>query len=402
MTRGPGPRVAALLGLLRDVADEIFVAVDDRADPELPGLLRAVADRVVLYPYADPVDRPLPWLHDQCTGEWVLTIDDDEVPGAELIEQLPELVRDQRVTHYWLRRRWLYPDADHYLDTQPWASDYLLRLVRNDRRLLRFPLEMHRPIEVLGPSRYVSEPLYHLDCIETSRASREKKVTRYDGLGPSKRVLGLPMNEAFYLPELRPGVATARVPDEDAELIGSVITASPPSPISGATGRATRAEIDAVWEGRTLTEPDYRARIELLEKVELHAGEARTVDVLVENLGGTVWPWGDAAPEIRLVARWPGIEGATELRTELPCDVRPGETLLVPVHVAAPEQGGRYGFEIDLVHEHVRWFECGVALEVDVLPKRRAAEATITEKPRLWRFRRPATARSPHPSERSP
>ena len=32
MTRGPGDRVAAMLALFRDVADEILVALDDRAD----------------------------------------------------------------------------------------------------------------------------------------------------------------------------------------------------------------------------------------------------------------------------------------------------------------------------------------------------------------------------------
>ncbi|HVF08222.1 MAG TPA: hypothetical protein VNC60_06570 [Actinomycetota bacterium] len=374
MTRGPAPRVAALLGLLREVADEILVAVDDRAEPEVADQLAAVADRVVLYPYEDPVDRPLPWLHAQCTGDWVLTIDDDEVPSAGLIERLPELLRDERVTHYWLRRLWLYPDAGHYLDAHPWASDYLLRLVRNDPRLLRFPPEVHHPIDVLGPCKYVSSPLYHLDCITNSRASREQKVSRYDRLGPRKPIGGLSINEAFYLPELRSSPTSAQVPDHDAELIDAVLTAAPAEVVSRTSERVTREEIDSLWEGRALKEPDYRARIELAEQVELLAGDARTIDVLVENLGGVVWSWGEASPEIRLVARWPGLEGAQELRTQLPADLRPGETQLVPVHVAAPEREGRYVLEIDLVHEHVRWFGCGVTVDANVLPP--LAEAT--------------------------
>src|SRR5262245_46283091 len=72
LTAGPGPRVAALLQTLRPVADEILVAVDDRADPSVLGDLGAVADRIVLYPFAEPVDRPLPWLFEQCTCDWML------------------------------------------------------------------------------------------------------------------------------------------------------------------------------------------------------------------------------------------------------------------------------------------------------------------------------------------
>src|SRR6185369_493075 len=63
MTRGPGERVAAMLSLFRGIADEILVALDDRAGPEVEEPLAAVANRVVRYPYADPVDRPLAWLH---------------------------------------------------------------------------------------------------------------------------------------------------------------------------------------------------------------------------------------------------------------------------------------------------------------------------------------------------
>ena len=153
MTRGPGERVAAMLSLFRGVADEILVAVDDRAGPEVEEPLAAVANRVVRYPYADPVDRPLAWLHAECRGDWVLTIDDDEVPMQALLDTLPELAQADDVTHYWLPRRWLYGELDRWLDTRPWRPDYQPRLVLNDPRVLSFPDETHVPVKVLGPSR---------------------------------------------------------------------------------------------------------------------------------------------------------------------------------------------------------------------------------------------------------
>ena len=71
-----------MLGLFRGIADEIVIAVDDRAGPEVEAALASVADRMLRYPYAEPVDRPLAWIHAQCSCDWVLTIDDDEIPAA--------------------------------------------------------------------------------------------------------------------------------------------------------------------------------------------------------------------------------------------------------------------------------------------------------------------------------
>src|SRR5437762_3289153 len=91
MTAGPGGRVAALLELLRPVAAELVVALDDRADPETEQAIAAVADEVVRYPYREPVDRSLSWLFSLCRGDWILNVDDDEIPGVALLEALPNL-----------------------------------------------------------------------------------------------------------------------------------------------------------------------------------------------------------------------------------------------------------------------------------------------------------------------
>ena len=155
ITRGPSRRVALQLGLLRQVAAEIVVAVDGRLDPELLGPLREVADELVLYPYEEPVDRPVGWVHSLCRRDWILWLDDDEVVSQALLDSLGALIRARDVTHYWLTRRWLHGDARTMLDDPPWTPDYQLRLVRNDPALLWFPGVTHWPIEAVGPHRYV-------------------------------------------------------------------------------------------------------------------------------------------------------------------------------------------------------------------------------------------------------
>jgi hypothetical protein len=110
----------------------------------------------------------------------------------------------------------------------------------------------------------------------------------------------------------------------------------------------------------------------------LIAGEQRTLDVRVHNTGEALWPWGwDCVPEVRLGSRWYDAKGAevraSQLRSALPADLAPGRSDVVPVHVLAPETPGRYRVEIDLIHEHIRWFGVGVDCDVVVSSRRLVA-----------------------------
>ena len=141
---GDLPRLAALLRILRPVADEIVVAIDDRADPRLLGAATEHADRAFLVPYADPVERTLQWLHEQTTGDWVFRIDDDEVPSRALLAALAAPPED--VTHCFVSRRCLWRDG--WLDVYPWQPEWQLRLARRDA--LAFPGVIHEPSRPRG------------------------------------------------------------------------------------------------------------------------------------------------------------------------------------------------------------------------------------------------------------
>src|SRR5919204_736207 len=303
MTAGPAGRVAAILSSVRQVADEIVVALDDRASSDVRDAMTAVADATLVYPYAEPVDRPVPWLHTQCRGEWVLTLDDDEVPSPDLVNALPELIRDETVTHYWIPRRWLFPDPGVYLDEPPWLPDYQLRLVRNDQRLLRFSNELHRPLAVLGPARFLESPVWHLDCVVKPVEARREKARRYAQMRPGLRIGGRDLNAAYFLPELWPDARLAPVPTADRVAIDEVLAAKPRE----APGRAgpvrevSREEIDRHWPGRPLGEDAYEADLELMHPVApFTVEEKRPVDVRVTNRGDVVWTWGETGePPIR-------------------------------------------------------------------------------------------------------
>jgi hypothetical protein len=378
MTAGPGPRVAALLATLRPVADEILVALDDRADAAVRRDLATLADTIVLYPFAEPVDRPLPWLFDQCRCDWALALDDDEIPSLALLEALPALCAAPGVTHYWLPRQWLYPDSSTYLGEAPWRPDYQPRLVRTDPGVVRFSAEFHRPMVVSGPGRYPQLPLWHADPLLRSVEQRLAKSRHYERTRPGMRVGAYALNFAFYLPENRESLRLEPVPDDERALIDSVLGAdSPAGPETAKVTNVTRTEIDAVWPEAELTR--HAGRLELLGGADrLVAGEQRTFDVRVRNDSDAAWPWGwDCVPEVRLGSRWydeAGLEAReSQLRTAFPAPLAPGESDVVPVHVLAPQRPGRYRLEIDLIHEHVRWFGVGLDWDVEVGRRRRVA-----------------------------
>ena len=370
VSRDTTGRLATILRLYREVADEIVVALDDSVLDEAAAALGDTADRVFAIPFRPPVERSLAWLHSVCTGEWVLRIDDDEVPSAELISQLSELGDGRGLTHAFIPRRWMWSGADRYLAAPPWYPDYQLRLVRNDPALTWFPGVTHWPTTAMGEHRYLTAPIYHLDLLLNTRGRREEKAQFYERAEPGRRLAGLPLNLAYYLPELRPDVRLAPVPAEDAAAIRAALQPQPESTAEPQVDRVASRDIDVLWDGAEPGEGAYRAELTFAEDVTpFTIGEVRTVDVRVLNHGERIWPPGGAGRfPVALSYRWDG--GGDGLRTPLPERLPPQAETIVPVAIAAPGLPGSHQLSVDLVAEHVRWFGCAVTAEVQV--RRRA------------------------------
>lgn len=343
-----------------------MVGLDERVDLDRLGAVPELCDVLLRYPYAEPVERPRAWLASQCQGDWLFSIDDDEVPSAALLAALGRL--DQKLTHALVPRRWLWEDG--WLADDPWSPDWQLRLFRADA--VSFPGVMHVPIKASGAHAYLEAPLYHLDLVVNTRRQREAKANRYESVRRGLRLGGLPFNTALYLPELRQPVRIEQVPADDAALVEAVRMA--PAPAEGPRPEArlaTRDEVDAHWADAPLPDTDYRAHIELGPPPHPVAGELRTIDILATNLGERAWPAGDGVPEIRLAYRFEGSDRAG-IRTPFPYRVEPGETVRVPLSFEAPVESGLHTLAVDVVHERHRWFRCEASVEIRVSPRKRA------------------------------
>jgi hypothetical protein len=388
-TGHPGPLVAELLGVVRDAVDEIVVAADARASASDLGHYAQVADVLLRYEHAG-ANRHWPWLARQAHGDWLLLLDGDELASAALVAALPDLVADRRVQQYSLPIHWLWPDARSRLTGEPWASDRRLRLVRNDGRL-QFGARKHILAEPDTPIGYLDElPVLHLDLLLGTRDAREAKVARYDAelfglLTPE----GLPFNEAFYLPEAGGrGDATAAVPELDAEAAERALGArADPARTRDPATVALHDRAEIAWHAprSTLPEGAYRASVRLARPLgPFTAGRAdHAVWVRVTNEGEALWPGGVREPLVRLGVGWQPVGGGPREevgRAALPHALGPGESALVPVEVRAPDRAGPAELVLDLVHEHVRWFDRPLTTEVQIGPSVATRLAALAER----------------------
>src|SRR3954452_7053913 len=375
-TRGPLPRLRVLLALVRPHVDEIVVALDRSGNLGALEACADVADRLVTFDYAPPPCRNIGFVQHQCSGDWLLRLDDDEIPSRALLDALPELVASRRPTHYGLSRRWLHPDLGRYVASAPWQPDYQLRLVRNVPGLWRFTGEMHDGAIVLGERRLVDLPLYHADLLLLDVDARRRKAEKYERLRPDHLAEGVPVN-AIYVPEDWESLETTAVPQEDRATLAHVLASEPAPPSSGreppVVPHVTLAQIDGFNTNRGVGDGAYRARLEFVRPVvHVPPGIVREQELRVENLGDEVWPWGaDATPPIRLGYRWRAKATDEVLgegpRTPFTESIPPGASSLQKLVIQMPAQPGRYVLEADVVHERVRWFDCAARLDVEVV-----------------------------------
>ena len=399
--------MAAILEPLRPFADEVIIAADSRVDEETLAGYGSAADKLFRIEFRQ-AERHLAWLHAQCGGDWILRLDGDEVPSRAFLERLPEMLASRRAQQFWMPVAWLFPDADHVLACMPWSQGFVNRLVRNDGTLRVRGLQ-HLHAEPVTPCEYIEEPFYHLELLISDEEQRRDKVVCYESWRPNLLAPGGGrINEAFYLPELRDSLELRPVPSEDQESIMRALDGPSAQALDRPSAPASKASVESVpvvsveemdrrWEGRTVRPDAYKARIEPREPgLSLVPAERRHVLFRVCNEGGERWPANlDEKPQIRLSYRWLNRDRSVHTpegpRSAFPRVVAPGERILAPLHVDAPEAAGDYVLEVDIVHEHVRWFDCVCRVPVRVenpqdLP---AAGARLRETapPRLRRWR---------------
>jgi hypothetical protein len=291
------------------------------------------------------------------------------------------MLASREAQQFWGSVAWLYPDANNVLATAPWSGDFTSRLMRNDGTLRARGLQ-HLHVEPITPREYVEEPFYHLELLISDEEQRRRKAVRYEVARPHLLAPGGGrINEAFYLPELHDFLKTHQVPEEDQAKIAQAMDEPSKSNTTANIEIASAIEdvpfvslkdMDRLWEGRTIRPDAYRATIEPRERTSSMApSEQRHLFFYVSNEGAERWPSGTGSdPPVRLSYRWLNLDESVHTaegpRSPFLRAVNPGERILTPLHVDAPPSNGDYILEVDIVHEHVRWFGCDCRVPVHV------------------------------------
>lgn len=96
---------------------------------------------------------------------------------------------------------------------------------------------------------------------------------------------------------------------------------------------------------------------------EMQAGESYNVTLALKNPTSETWPAGTGAVTVNIAYHWMTADGTKPvvfegLRTQLPHDIAPGESItLNNVVVLAPPNPGAYRLQMTLVQETIAWFE---------------------------------------------
>jgi 2-polyprenyl-3-methyl-5-hydroxy-6-metoxy-1,4-benzoquinol methylase len=100
-----------------------------------------------------------------------------------------------------------------------------------------------------------------------------------------------------------------------------------------------------------------------LPQTLISPGQMFELDLAIENQGDTLWLAGNDAragivmPAIRVIDDAGTLISESHGAPLLPYAVAPGETIRLKIAYAAPRQSGRYTLKLDLVDQHVCWFE---------------------------------------------
>lgn len=339
--------LARLLGEIDGLVDEIVMGVDAASRDDTLEIARAGADVVFRFEHVGPPVRArlLPLRH--ATGDWVLSIDEDEGLDDRFGAILGDLVTDARYSHYWFPRRWLVdltPPA--YLHAAPWYPDWQLRLFRNQQARVWHTGRVHSGYRVMGLGCWEDRTaILHYEPLVLTAAERAAKGPFYRAHGGEGRAEEQHQSTTGW--ETRP------------------LSARPAPAAIARRPRAGRLVAGVVAVPEAPATPPWGAALEVRTPEAAGCGTMVLAEVTARNTGGLDWsPATGSWPHLHLSHHLLGADGTLRQRDgeriTLPRIVAPGDAVCFPFTFRAPDAPGSYLLEWDLVSEGECWFaECG-------------------------------------------
>ena len=148
-------RIAGCLDSIRWV-DEIVVVVDSQTTDATAEVARRYTDRVLSRPLQSFSDQHR-WADEQCAGEWILSVDCDEIVTEALREEIRRELAAPRCDAYRI------PHLDYmfgkWIRHGGWYPQYHTRLYR--RGSSQWQNDVHERVQVRGTIGRLRQPLLH-------------------------------------------------------------------------------------------------------------------------------------------------------------------------------------------------------------------------------------------------
>lgn len=341
MTRNGGARLPRLLSQLSQFADEIVVGVDASSVDDTLKVAQRWADRVYRFKLSGHTGPARELVLKYATGDWILSVDDDELVEEGFGGVVRELVSNQAITHAWFLRKWIVSlEPCRFVYAPWWYPDWQRRLFRNDRTLVHKPSMVHTGYWVSGQGVCETRAsILHLEPVAFDAAARAKKVEHYRAMGSNSAD-----DRYFSIP---PDVVTR----------GAVL---PKIEVNTPLGLARVKR--GVHRLPKASAPQWGAEILSIDTASrAMPGEHVPATVRVRNRGGLAWmPHAGFYPFVSL-----GTRLRDEQRNDVQQDghrfpvkapVKPGDEAVFFITYRVPETPGTYLFEWDMISEGECWF----------------------------------------------
>lgn len=368
VSAGPPGRLRAVLAQWRPHVAEIVVVCDAGTDPGLVDAIGDLADRTASVSTGFPVEAVMSRAWTLCSRSFVFRADDDHVPGETLLAELRSLTLDGSLDQAGLSVRWSWPDRSRYIDAYPWTANPQPLMIRNRPGLVRFSAEAHVTEQLDGPQRAIAGALYHLRTLAPVDERRAYAYRYVETIRP--HLDGTPANREYLPEDCAP--ATLAVPPWDLPRLDAVLATDGRRRPRSSTGAEPVASQHLDAAPPRLRDGGRGASLQLRRRIGSVPTNAHLIlDLVVANGSADVLPGrASGGPLLSVATRWTPVDGDGEIvegaRLALGEAIPPGRATQVVLATPVPVGPGRWRVGVDLVEEHVRWFEAGDDMEVDV------------------------------------
>jgi glycosyltransferase involved in cell wall biosynthesis len=181
ITQNSARYIERTLQSVQQICDEIIV-VDGGSKDNTAAIVRSF-EKVRYYhrPWPGNYIEQKNWAFSKATGDWILSIDDDEVAGSNIRRKISRLLGSKKYTSYSFPRYWLCSESpNRYVAADKLYPDYQQRLFRNIP-LYRYTIERmihHKfPDGLQGSGKKIKDAhIFHFAFLHRDRRTREQLV----------------------------------------------------------------------------------------------------------------------------------------------------------------------------------------------------------------------------------